>query len=130
MSLVKVQERVSTVANEINDIQNEIYKKLTDLKLKEEAWESVLNSMQECALAAADRIDFNIGGQLFSTSKKTLLRVKGTFFEGLLSSGKCVSHLSFVIKYNRFGLSYIQMGSEDSDLFIQMGSEDTRCLLS
>jgi len=37
---------------------------------------------------AANKIVFDVGGQRFATSKASLLRIKGTYFEGLVASGK------------------------------------------
>jgi len=49
-------------------------------------WYEMQNKMKENAAKAKTKIKLNIGGQIFMTSKSTLLSMEGTYFHAMLSS--------------------------------------------
>ena len=72
--LLLLSKRVELKINEMNE-------KVENLKLLEE--KMIFNAQK-----AKQKIRLEVGGQIFVTSKNTLLSIEGTYFHALLSSGR------------------------------------------
>jgi hypothetical protein len=79
--------------------------------------------MSKHSAMAKNKIKLDVGGQLFTTSKETLLKFEGSFFFAMLSSGRwepdedgtyfidrSPTYFSYVIDYLRTGSSDILVG--------------------
>ena len=77
-----------------SDIENflllskQVEQRINELDEKEENRKSLEQKMNSNAQKAKQKIRLEVGGQIFATSKSTLLSVEGTYFHALLSSGK------------------------------------------
>jgi len=66
----------------------ELASRSTDLVAKERAWAEARERVESTLTALPSRVKLNVGGMIFETSKETLLKHKGTFFDALLGSGR------------------------------------------
>ena len=69
-------------------ISNRIEQKLQQLKEKEQQQKKLEMSLEENIAKAKQKIRLEIGGQIFATSKNTLLSIKDTYFHAMLSGGR------------------------------------------
>ncbi|OQR93979.1 hypothetical protein THRCLA_08290 [Thraustotheca clavata] len=64
-----------------------IQNQLEELERKEKQWQDLEMRLQLNAKSAANIITLDVGGTIFRTSKETLLRLDGTYFQAMLGSG-------------------------------------------
>jgi len=64
-----------------------IEERLTLLQQKETQWAQLKCTMKENSIKAKSKIVLDVGGTQFTTAKQTLLSLKGTYFDAMLSSG-------------------------------------------
>lgn len=82
------RERYTAAVNMMVEISDEINQRLCLLEEKERSWNTLLDEFDRQLEAARSRIDFNVGGRRFSITKASATRWGGTFFNGLLGSGR------------------------------------------
>ena len=49
--------------------------------------QDALSKVATCAELCIEKVDFSVGRYVFSSTKTSLLRIKGTYFHGLLGGG-------------------------------------------
>lgn len=69
-------------------LHNEVGEGLALLEKKERAWTAMMAQVESNANAAKSRIDINVGGRVFATTKATLLGWEASYFHALLGSGR------------------------------------------
>jgi len=67
--------------------QKQIREELAVLEESKKAWTELQSKLKENAAKGKTKIKINVGGQVFATSKSTLLSIEGTYFHAMLSSG-------------------------------------------
>jgi len=67
--------------------QKQIREELAVLEESKKAWTELQSKLKENAAKANTKIKISVGGQVFATSKSTLLSIEGTYFHAMLSSG-------------------------------------------
>ncbi len=67
---------------------SQIEDKIKVLEEKENRWNGINQTIEKHSSSAKQKIKLNVGGQVFATSKSTLLAFEGSFFSGMLASGK------------------------------------------
>lgn len=83
-----LRRRLDEASDELLKVRDEVRKSLDELAEKEAQWAALEARIEEESKKAASKIVFDVGGTRFATSKSTLLRIKGTYFEALISSGR------------------------------------------
>lgn len=78
----KLENGYKTLTIALEDIKEQ----LDLLKKKQEQWDELVDKMKKCSEAAENKITFDVGGKIFSTSKETLLEIPNTYFFALISS--------------------------------------------
>jgi hypothetical protein len=61
---------------------------IAELNEKTKKWDAYQVQIQEASDMAKSKITFNVGGQVFATSKTTLLSFENSYFWAMLNSGK------------------------------------------
>jgi hypothetical protein len=69
-------------------LSKQVEERYSLLEAKEKRWKFLKGQMKKDAAKAKHKIRLEIGGKIFTTSKSSLLRVEGTYFHAMLSSGK------------------------------------------
>jgi len=80
--------RMDKVKQDFNAVINTVEKRMKELEEKESHWAMLEASMDEHIAKVAEKVTLDVGGQKFATTKTTLLKQKGSFFDAMLSSGK------------------------------------------
>jgi len=80
-----VEERLMALSA---DIIKDIKEQISVLAAKEQKLEKLDEMMEQNAAKAKKKIVLDVGGKRYATSKDTLLSVEGTYFTGLLGSGR------------------------------------------
>lgn len=80
--------RLVAVAAELKAISQEMDRRLKLVQDREDRLAKVEARMEENAATAQDRVKFDVGGRLFSTTRSTVLKNEDTYFYALLCSGK------------------------------------------
>jgi hypothetical protein len=78
---IKLQEKALNISKQIEE-------RLSFLEAKEKKLVSLEAQMEKNASSAKNKIRLDVGGKQFTTSKSSLLRLEGTYFHAMLSSGK------------------------------------------
>lgn len=79
--LITLKDRLETIEGQLSGQMKEIEERESKWKRLDPVIDSIVDSQNEI-------VKLNVGGKRFSTSVSTLKKVKGSFFEKLLSSGK------------------------------------------
>ncbi len=69
-------------------LYSQIEDKIKLLEEKENHWNGINQTIEKHSSSAKQKIKLNVGGQVFATSKSTLLAFEGSFFYGMLGSGR------------------------------------------
>lgn len=81
-------EKMQSVLDSVSNLGKMMHKQVEIMQAKEEQLKKLEKLMEENAAKAKNKIKLEVGGQLFATSKSTLLRIPNTYFHAMLSNGK------------------------------------------
>jgi len=98
--LVKKEEDIKKEEARLNKLRKDVEEKerkwkeeepkmralVKELEDKKKEWEGIEKKMEENARKLQDRIQLDVGGKKYSTTKATLLQAKGSLFESMLVS--------------------------------------------
>lgn len=87
-SLSELRRRLDEASDELLKVHEEVKTRLDELSEKEVKWAALEARIDEEYKKAASKVVFDVGGTRFATSKSTLVRIKGTYFDALISSGR------------------------------------------
>jgi len=87
-SLEALRARYTELVEGILAVNAEVETRITQLEERERYWDNLMCEVAKNGAATKSKIDLNVGGRTFTTSKGTLLKYESTYFHALLSSGK------------------------------------------
>ncbi|PRP81202.1 hypothetical protein PROFUN_02036 [Planoprotostelium fungivorum] len=79
-------ESTDQLVSDFNDYLKKIETKMKDLQDKEDKWKQLEQKMEESISKASQKIELNVGGERYTTTKDVLLSIEDTYFTALLAT--------------------------------------------
>lgn len=80
--------RYMALMEDLLGLNSEVDEGLKTLDRREAQWNVLIAKVQEHSEASQAKVNLNVGGRAFTTSRENLLRWEGTYFHALLGSGE------------------------------------------